>query len=221
MQRDYHDAERRLMASLRDTPLTAASSDNFPKLWDKTPKAGDDPQDLGYYMPTGNRKLDAILAGARPPIQYGGTNSGVAAWASDAEVFAGDSVIAHGTSWIVQPRPERFASEDARRATLAHELIHWTKEAGRSPRPLTGVREGEMASGYVPPGYAREELVAEIGAALLLDAIGANPQWELRAAYMLNWTMSMSGPEEAETSYHWALAHAERAVDYLLQFVGD
>lgn len=215
---DFTESARHMMHALRE----AVFSDYQPKLdpFDQSKRDAGEPVDLGYYMPTGNAKLDAILANARPRILYGGAESGVVCWMTEEMRDRGD-IIERGSSWIIQPSAERFTSENDRRATLAHELVHWTKEAGRSPRPCCGAREDEIERDTFHPSYPREELVAEIGCALLLDAIGCEVEWDKRASYALNWVRALAGPREAEEAIRWALPEAVKAVDYLLQFAED
>lgn len=65
-------------------------------------------------------------------------------------------------------------------ATLLHELIHWTAPAHRCDRQL-GKRFGDHA-------YAREELVAELGAAFLCADLSISPQPRPdHAAYIASW----------------------------------
>jgi len=65
-------------------------------------------------------------------------------------------------------------------ATLLHELIHWTGPAHRCDREL-GKRFGDHA-------YAREELIAELGAAFLCADIGITPEPRAdHASYIASW----------------------------------
>jgi antirestriction protein ArdC len=50
-------------------------------------------------------------------------------------------------------------------ATLAHESVHWTRHPSRLDRSFEQQRYGDG-------GYAREELVAELGAAFLCADLG-------------------------------------------------
>lgn len=177
------------------------------------------PVNFGFYQPTGNRKLDAILANARPPIQYGGSESAVATFRHNEDE---DGFVPRGKSWIIQPSAEAFTNEADRRAVLVHELIHWTKERGRAQRHVTGWTDAERAQGKIPPGYAQEELTAEIGTALVLDAIGEDPQYRRRAAYCANWMCgSFTGYRAGAEALAQAMVDAERAADYLLKFCDE
>jgi Zincin-like metallopeptidase len=63
---------------------------------------------------------------------------------------------------------------DAETATLAHELTHWTKHEKRLARDMGRIRWGDE-------GYAKEELVAELGSAFLCADIGINPRGSRRS----------------------------------------
>jgi antirestriction protein ArdC len=56
------------------------------------------------------------------------------------------------------PPFETFRDVESYAATLAHECVHWTKHETRLARDFGRKRWGDE-------GYAREELVAELGSA--------------------------------------------------------
>ena len=83
---------------------------------------------------------------------------------------------------------------------------HWTKHERRLNREFGRKRFGDHA-------YAREELVAELGAAFLCADLGITPEpREDHAAYLSHWLDVMREDKRAIFS---AAAHAQRAVDYL------
>jgi antirestriction protein ArdC len=90
-------------------------------------------------------------------------------------------------------------------ATLLHELIHWTSPKHRCDRDI-GKRFGDNA-------YAREELVAEIGAALLCADLGIalEPRPD-HAAYLASWLTVLKSDKRAIFA---AAAMAQKAVDWL------
>ncbi len=90
-------------------------------------------------------------------------------------------------------------------ATVLHELIHWTSPPHRCDRDL-GKRFGDHA-------YAREELVAEIGAAFLCAdlSIALEPRPD-HAAYLANWLTVLKSDKRAIFT---AAALAQKAVDWL------
>ena len=66
-------------------------------------------------------------------------------------------------------------------ATLAHGIVHWTRHPTR-----LGRNPGRRARG--DKGYAREELVAEIGAAFLCAELGISATVrEDHAQYLAAW----------------------------------
>lgn len=100
-----------------------------------------------------------------------------------------------------------FADAVSYYATLAHEFTHWTRHPTRLDRDLGGMRLGDER-------YAREELVAELGAAFLCADLGLEltPR-EDHAAYLGHWLKVL----KAEPRFLFtAAAHAQRACDYLL-----
>jgi antirestriction protein ArdC len=91
-------------------------------------------------------------------------------------------------------------------AVLAHELTHSTKHSKRLARDLGRVRHGDE-------GYAREELVAELGSAFLCADLGLTPEVrEDHAAYIASWITVLKDDKRAIFT---AAAHAQRAADYL------
>ena len=104
------------------------------------------------------------------------------------------------------PPFETFRDAESFAAVLGHETIHWTKHSKRLARDLGRVRHGDE-------GYAREELVAELGSAFLCADLGLTPEVrEDHAAYILTWITLLKDEKRAIFS---AAAHAQRAADYL------
>ena len=108
---------------------------------------------------------------------------------------------------IIQlPAPEAFKDAESYAATKAHELTHWTKHPSRLDRDFGRQRFGDE-------GYAREELVAELGAAFLCADLGIPPEpRDDHAAYIGHWLKVLQNDKRA---IFQAAAHAQRAVDYL------
>jgi antirestriction protein ArdC len=108
---------------------------------------------------------------------------------------------------IIQLPPfEAFKDKESYYATALHELTHWTKHEHRLDRDFGRQKFGDA-------GYAREELVAELGAAFLCADIGITP--EIRddhAAYLRHWLNVLKEDKHAIFS---AAAHAQRAADFL------
>lgn len=133
---------------------------------------------------------ERFIAGTGATVRHGG-NSAFYAPAKD----------------LVQMPPfETFRDRESYYATVLHELIHWTSHKTRLDRSFNAKKFGDN-------GYAREELVAELGAAFLCADLGITP--EIRddhAAYLAHWLEALKADKRAIFS---AAAHAQRATDYL------
>lgn len=116
---------------------------------------------------------------------------------------------AGGSDHVQMPHFETFRSPEAYYATLAHELTHWTKHKSRLDREFGRKKWGDE-------GYAREELVAELGAAFLCADLELTPEaGSDHAAYIQSWLKVLKDDKRAIFS---AAAHAQRAADYLHGF---
>ena len=83
--------------------------------------------------------------------------------------------------FIMMPPFAAFVSAEAHATTLGHECIHWTRHPNRLDRDL-----GRKACG--DEGYAREELVAELGSTFLAADLGlAIDPRDDHAAYIASW----------------------------------
>ncbi len=80
---------------------------------------------------------------------------------------------------IQLPERSSFRSPAAFYATWAHEQVHSTGHASRLKRDLGGA--------FGKPRYAREELVAELGAVLLGDRLEIGSELQSHAAYLEHW----------------------------------
>lgn len=108
--------------------------------------------------------------------------------------------------YIQLPPIEAFRDAESFYATLAHESTHWTKHPERLERDFGRKKWGDE-------GYAREELVAEIGSAFLCADLEITPEVrEDHAAYIESWLQVLKNDKRAVFQ---AAAHAQRAVDYL------
>jgi antirestriction protein ArdC len=108
--------------------------------------------------------------------------------------------------YIQMPPFEAFRDAQSYYATLAHEATHWTRHPTRLDRDFGRKRFGD-------DGYAREELVAELGAAFLCaDLRLALEDRADHAAYIGHWLAVLKDDKRAVFT---AAAHAQRAADYL------
>lgn len=107
---------------------------------------------------------------------------------------------------IQLPPFEAFKNAEGYYGTALHELTHWTRHPSRLDRDFGRQRFGDT-------GYAREELVAELGAAFLCADLQATPEpREDHAAYLGHWLEVLKSDKRA---IFQAAAHAQRAADYL------
>jgi antirestriction protein ArdC len=125
-------------------------------------------------------------------------------------VSAGNPHHSQGRDTIGMPPIGSFHDAEGYYCTLAHELIHWTAHPKRLDRTFpNGGRFGTE-------GYAREELVAELGAAFLAAALDITPTVrEDHAEYLGGWLKILKKDKRAILQ---AAAHAQKAADYLLEF---
>ena len=116
--------------------------------------------------------IDSFMAATKADIRHGGDSA----------------FYMPSTDHVQLPEFEHFAGANHYYATAFHELTHWTGGKAR-----TG-RIAEQAKGFktMKEGYAFEELVAELGAAMLCAQHGVTG--ELRhAAYIENWLQALKG----------------------------
>lgn len=74
-----------------------------------------------------------------------------------------------------------FRDAESSNATLGHEFVHWMKHPSRLDRDLGRKR-------WANAGYAREELVAELGAAILCADLELVPKVrDDHSAYVASW----------------------------------
>lgn len=111
------------------------------------------------------------------------------------------------------PAKKQFTSAAGYWAVKAHETIHSTGAYVRCNREAFkkfGAKFGTMK-------YSREELIAEIGSALLLAAFGLDTEETRRntAAYCQNWL------QQLQNNPRWIMTAAqlaEEAVEYIMQY---
>ena len=129
-----------------------------------------------------------------------------AATGADIRHGGARAFYAQGPDYVQMPPFETFRDAESHAATLAHELTHWTKHDKRLARDMGRVKWGDE-------GYAREELVAELGSAFLCADLGITPEVRQdHAAYIASWLEVLKGDKRFVFS---AASHAQRAVDYL------
>ena len=124
-----------------------------------------------------------------------------------ADIYTGTRATYSITTDRVQMPPfEGFASPTDYYAILAHEITHWTRHPKRLDRDLGRKTYGDA-------GYAKEELVAELGACFLAADLGFEPMPEAHhAAYIQSWLKALNDDKRFIFS---AASHAQKAVEYI------
>lgn len=135
---------------------------------------------------------EKVVAGYKdaPSIEFGG----------------GRAYYAPKLDKVVCPKPETFLSDDYYYQTLYHELVHSTGHEKRLNR--NAVQNVSFGS----QDYSEEELVAELGASMLMLECGQEPHLENAAAYCASWLQVLSN------NRNWiitASGKAQKAVDYI------
>ena len=104
-----------------------------------------------------------------------------AATQADIRYRGGRAYYAQEADYIQMPPIESFRDAESFYATLAHESIHRTKHPSRLNRDFGRKVWGDE-------GYAREEFVAELGAAFLCADLEITPEvQEDHASYIATW----------------------------------
>lgn len=139
----------------------------------------------------GDATLDAFVAATGAMVREGQTR---ACYVPDLDL-------------ITMPGRDRFTDAGAFYATLLHELIHWTGATKRLDR-LTKAR-------FASPEYAMEELVAEIGSAMLCGDLGMSKEPRPdHAHYLKSWLKGL----KSDPKLLWT---AGSAADKAAQFLHD
>jgi antirestriction protein ArdC len=106
------------------------------------------------------------------------------------------------------PDKSTFHSSEGFYATLFHELTHSTAHPSRVGRP-----EVMESQNFGSANYSREELIAEMGAAMLCGVAGISPATvENSAAYLRSWISALRGDSKLVVA---AASQAQKAADYI------
>ena len=109
---------------------------------------------------------------------------------------------------ITMTKPQYFDSKEAYACVLLHELTHWTRNKSESTKRNFGsARFGNGA-------YAMEELVAELGSAMLAGQLGISNEPRVdHAKYLNGWIKAI----KKDSSIIFKMAsYADKATKYLL-----
>lgn len=124
-----------------------------------------------------------------------------------ADIYTGTMAAYNVTTDRVQMPPfVAFHTPNDYYATLAHEICHWTRHPSRLDRDFGRKRFGDE-------GYAKEELVAELGSCFLASDLGFEPiPEEHHSAYIQSWLKALKDDKRLIFS---AASHAQKAVEFL------
>lgn len=110
---------------------------------------------------------------------------------------------------IFLPLLSQFDSDVAHAETLCHELTHSTGHESRLKRI-------DSSAFSCREDYAKEELVAEIGASMLMQHAGIDPDLPSMAGYVDSWLKALKDDEKLIIS---AAQRAQKAVDHITGYV--
>ena len=106
---------------------------------------------------------------------------------------------------IYLPPRQNFKSTEAAYSTIFHETIHWTGHEKRCNRNLQNPFGSE--------GYAKEELIAELGCSFLCQELGITPDLrEDHVKYIKSWLAALKDDKKLIFK---ASAKAQKAVDWI------
>lgn len=112
---------------------------------------------------------------------------------------------------IVLPLREQFPEQEEFYSTAYHEAVHSTGHTSR----LARFNEQEALAAFGSEDYSKEELVAEIGAATIMNEVGIETRRSFRntAAYIQSWARQLKGDPKMIVS---AAGKAEKAAKMIL-----
>jgi antirestriction protein ArdC len=170
---------------------------------------------LRYFSVFNVAQCESLTLPAREQPEQSSTVTADHAAAIHALAAARGITVQHGgdsafylpsMDYVSLPKPEQFKTATGYAATLAHELTHATGHGDRLDRDLTGT--------FGSPQYAREELVAELGSAMLCAELGFSTEHvESHAAYLDSWLSLLRSDDRAIFT---ASKAADTACDWLL-----
>lgn len=140
-----------------------------------------------------NERLELFFSKTGAHIRHGGNRA----------------YFAPAADHIQMPPFPAFRDPESYYATLAHEMTHWTGHPARLDRNLDRKDQGQE-------DYAKEELVAELGAAFLCADLAITPETrEDHAAYIAHWLKAL---KDDKRFIFTAAGHAQRAADHLQSY---
>ena len=125
----------------------------------------------------------------------------------------GQAFYSPGADYVGMPAPEQFRSGEDYYSVLFHELTHSTGHESRLARKGVSGTDGQWSAFGSNP-YAKEELVAEMGAAFLCGQAGiVERTLDNSAAYVASWLARLKDDPKLVVQ---AAAQAQKAADYVM-----
>ena len=128
----------------------------------------------------------------------------LAAWEVKAQTGGALACYSPALDLISLPAPRAFDTREHFAAVWAHEAIHSTGHKDRLARNLSGQ--------FGTPSYAREELVAEMGSAILCRRLQIGSELQDHASYLSGWIQCLKEDPRAVLK---ALGAAKKAADLI------
>ena len=125
------------------------------------------------------------------------------------ETISNQAFYSPTLDYIQVPCKEQYKNVEEFYSTLFHEMVHSTGHMRRLNRIEAGAR-----TGFGSETYSKEELVAEIGAAMTLNRLGIETEKTFKnsSAYIQNWLQVLKNDNKFVVS---AASRAEKAVRYI------
>lgn len=121
-----------------------------------------------------------------------------------------DAFYSPSGDFIQLPLKQQFPTASGYYDTALHELGHWTGHASRLHR--------DLSAGFGTPGYAKEELRAEISSMMVAGSIGLPHNVDRHAAYVGAWLKALKDdPKEIFR----AASDASNIRDFVMEFAKE
>ena len=136
-----------------------------------------------------------------------------AGYANRPELFykeQGSAFYSPSADSITLPALNQFINEREHAYTMAHEIIHSTGHQSRLDRWKTA---DEKPGAFGCESYAKEELIAELGACMMLSSIGIDFDLQNSGAYIKNWLQAL---QDDSSLILKASSKAQAAANYVL-----
>ena len=126
------------------------------------------------------------------------------------ETISNEAFYSPSKDYIQVPCKEQYQNIEEHYSTLFHEMIHSTGHKSRLDRLETGA-----SAHFGSESYSREELVAELGSATLINMLGieTDKSFKNSTAYIQGWLHALRDDSKLIVS---ASSRAEKAVKYIL-----